>query len=220
MTFDYAITESKIRIWRDELKDQTNEYMLLLCSQKQRRLYPNADTLSKSEMDLLHSISTLENDFIIIQKFEIYRRSWHDITTRDRQIHAYVLECIVRNRRLRVAATRELLALWKPYFLKPDKQASDIFLVLDYAVHGSVRELIRNPPAIDPIDDEDDVIALQEVLGELTAFQDFVHDYLSADTRLMIAIEAHIKKIHNLFILHHAKATRVANSIANILVSK
>ena len=218
MTFDYTITESKMRIWHDELKDKTNEYMLVLCSQKQRRLFPNPDTLSKSEMDLLHSISTLEDDFSIIQNFAKYRRSWHNITTRDRQIHAFVLECIIRNRRLRVADTRELLALWKPYFLKPDKQASDIFLVLDYAVHGNIRELIRYPPAIDPIDDEDDATALQEDLGELTAFQDFVHDYLTADTRLMTAVEAHIKTIHNIFILHHAKAMRVAESIANKLV--
>ena len=216
MAFDYTITDSKIRIWRDELKNETNEYMLRLCSQSQRQLFPNV--LSMYEQDLLNSISTLEDDFSIIQKFEKYRRSWHDITTRDKQIHYFVVQCIIRNRRLRVANTRELLALWEPYFLKPDKQASDIFLVLDYAVHGSVRELIRHPPAIDPVDDEDDVIALQEVLVELTAFQDFVHDYLTADTGLMTAVEAHMKKIHTLFILHHAKATRVAESIAAKLV--
>jgi hypothetical protein len=121
--------------------------------------------------------------------------SWHSKET-DEPIYEFVLHCLVRNGRLRVSDTRELLLLWDAHIGERD---SDISLVLDYAVHRGIRELIRHAPAIDS---DDDVIALEEVLDELMAFMDFVNLHLPIDTELMTAIEEHVQKINTLLDLH------------------
>ena len=165
------------------------------CSKMQHRLFPDVDTYTGYDTDLIYSISTVDSDFQIMDNYDRRLHSWHSKET-DEPIYEFVLHCLVRNGRLRVSDTRELLLLWDAHIGERD---SDISLVLDYAVHRGIRELIRHAPAIDG---DDDVIALEEVLDELMAFMDFVNLHLPIDTELMTAIEEHVQKINTLLDSH------------------